>query len=197
MRQVDLAEKLDVTPRQIRKLVRRGMPTHTVRAAEKWRSAKLDISQTKSMRMNGNNGKNGKNGSKKRGAKEELKTIDKKIGKDKEKSGEQIEIDLSSVDADVLFTRARAVKEKALAQQAEAETALFTGTLVTKEDVNRGVATAARQLRDHLVNLSRRIAPELLEQKSVAKLEKLLAAEIRTVLESASLKMKAQGEQSR
>ncbi len=129
--------------------------------------------------------------------KAELKTIKSRDKEGGEKQGNQLEIDLSSINADVLFTRARAVKEKALAQQAEAETSLFIGTLVKKEDVERGVYTSARMLRDQLINLSKRIAPELFEQKNVAKLEKLLASEMRTVLESTSLEMKAQGEHSK
>ncbi len=76
MKQVELAEKLDLTPRQVSGLVAKGMPTHSLKAALFWRSSRLEIRQTKAVRMGGNNG--GK-GPKNRKPKPEAKTRSKQI----------------------------------------------------------------------------------------------------------------------
>lgn len=106
----------------------------------------------------------------------------------KEESGtdEEQSIDLEVTDADELFRRSRAVKEKSMALQAKAEHDVFIGILVKRDDVERGISTITRQLRDGLVNVSRRIAAEVASLSDAAECEKVIDREHRIMLDAMS-----------
>lgn len=147
------------------------MPIDSLKSAISWRSTKLEPTQRKGSRVDGNPGV--------RRNTEPEQT--EELGTDEEQS-----IDLEIADADELFRRSRAVKEKSLALQAKAEHDLFIGTLVKREDVDRGIATIVRQLRDGLANVSRRIAAEVSGISGAAECEKIIDREHRAMLETMS-----------
>lgn len=169
--QKELADLLGISDRQVRKLAAKGMPTDSLEAAKQWRSGRMDVSQSKEFRIDRNPGT-------RRGAEPEHK---EESGTDEEQS-----IDLEVTDADELFRRSRAVKEKSLALQAKAEHDLFIGTLVKRDDVERGISTIVRQLRDGLVNVSRRIAAEVSSLTDAGECEKVIDREHRIMLETMS-----------
>ncbi len=51
LKRQDLADALGVTPQQVWRLSRRGMPLSSVRAAREWRAANLDPSQAREFRV--------------------------------------------------------------------------------------------------------------------------------------------------
>src|SRR5687768_14546076 len=133
--QKELAELLGISDRQVRKLAAKGMPTYSLEAAKQWRSGRMEVSQSKEARIDGNPGT-------KRNAEQAQPEQQLESGTIEEQS-----IDLEITDADKLYWRARAVKEKSLALQAKAEHDVFIGTLVKRDDVERGISTIVRQLR--------------------------------------------------
>lgn len=162
------------------------MPAYSLRAAQEWRLARLEIRQTKAVRMCGNNG--GKR-PKKWNPKEEPKSTQKINITQKRLLLKGAIINLESTNANTLFLSARALKEKSLALHAQAKVDLLLGTLLKREDVEREVFAAARQFRDQLLNLPKRISPDLFEQKNPSELEKVLATEIRQILKATSIKL--------
>ena len=96
------------------------------------------------------------------------------------------QLDLETNDAEVLFRNARALREKAAALQAAAEHEKFVGALVEKEVVEKIIFERARQFRDGLSILSRRLAPGLAGLNDVYEIELLLAKEHRLLLEEFS-----------
>jgi hypothetical protein len=56
MRNDDLALALGISSEMVRKLAKRGMPTHAIAAAKEWRSKNLDPIRTKQYRADGNQG---------------------------------------------------------------------------------------------------------------------------------------------
>lgn len=96
------------------------------------------------------------------------------------------QLDLESTDADTLFRNSRAIKEKNLALQAAAERDLFTGTLVRRSDVERGIFEVVRQMRDGLINVSRRIAAEVAGLSDAGECEKAIDREHRLLLTALS-----------
>lgn len=96
------------------------------------------------------------------------------------------QLDLEIEDADVLFKNARALREKAAALQAAAEHDKFIGDLVEKSQVEKIIFERARQFRDGLVTLSRRLSPELSGLSGVSEIEALLTKEHRIILEAFS-----------
>jgi transcriptional regulator with XRE-family HTH domain len=169
--QKELAERLGISDRQVRKLAAKGMPTDSLESAKQWRSGRMDVSQSKEFRIDGNPGT-------RRGTEPEHRAESGTV--------EEQSIDLEITDADTLYWRSRAVKEKSLALQAKAEHDLFIGTLVKREDVERGVSNIVRQLRDGLVNVSRRIAAEAASLSDAAEVEKVIDREHRIMLEAMS-----------
>lgn len=165
------------------------MPACGLKAAQEWCFVNLDLRQTKAVRMGGNNG--GRNSENKK-PKLETRTDKNKKGEPKQLLSESDRgtfIDLNSTNINILFQSARALRERSMAIRSQTEVDLFLGTLVKKEDVERDVFSVMRQLRDQLMNIPKRMAPELYKQTSVAELEKKLADEIRSVLESTSKKL--------
>ena len=165
------------------------MPARSLKAAQRWCFVNLDLRQMKAVRMGGNNGG--------RESKNKKPNLETKTDNNKKREPKQLLsegnrdtlIDLDSTNINILFKSARAFKEKSMAVRTKVEVDLFLGTLVRKEDVERDTFAVMRQLRDQFMNIPKRMAPELYEQPSVAELEKKLAAEIRSVLESTSKKL--------
>jgi hypothetical protein len=56
MRKGDLAIALGISTEMVRKLAKRGMPTHTIEAAKSWRGKNLEPVRTKQYRADGNQG---------------------------------------------------------------------------------------------------------------------------------------------
>lgn len=96
------------------------------------------------------------------------------------------QLDLETTDADELFKNSRALKEKSAALQAAAEYESYIGELVSKEIVEKIIFERARQFRDGLVNLSRRLSPELTGLNDIKTVEALLTKEHRLILEAFS-----------
>jgi hypothetical protein len=170
--QIELARLLNISDRQVRKLAAKGMPTHSLEAARQWRSGRMEVTQSKEFRVDGNPGT-------KRNTEQAEAEHQPESGTEEGQS-----IDLEIADADKLYWRARAVKEKSLALQAKAEHEEFIGTLVKREDVERGVSAIMRQMRDGLVNVGRRIAPEVAALSDALACEKVIDREHRALLDS-------------
>ena len=75
----------------------------------------------------------------------------------------------------------RALKEKSAALQAAAEHDKFIGELVLKSDIEKIIFERGRQFRDGLMNLSRRLAPELSGLSGITEIEALLTREHRAI----------------
>lgn len=56
MKMKDLAYALGISDSMVSRLTKKGMPTHSIEAAEKWRTKNLDPSRTKQNRADGNQG---------------------------------------------------------------------------------------------------------------------------------------------
>jgi hypothetical protein len=56
MKLKDLAYALKISPSMASRLVKKGMPDHSIEAAEKWRTKNLDPVRTKRFRADGNQG---------------------------------------------------------------------------------------------------------------------------------------------
>ena len=175
LKQKDLANQLGISTRQVRNLAADGMPVHSLEAARAWRDKNLDVTQRSESRVDGNPGPSKRN-----------KAEAEQGNQEQEAELDIAQIDLEVTDADTLFKNARAVKEKSLALQAKAEHDLFIGSLVKREDVDRGVSTIVRQLRDGLVNVSRRIAAEVSGLADAAACEKVIDREHRIMLDAMS-----------
>jgi hypothetical protein len=173
LKQSELADGLDISTRQVRKLVARGMPTDSLKAALAWRSANLEPTQRKGSRIDGNPGV---------ARAEEPAELDRK--KEEQGTEEEQQLDLDGSDADELFRNARAIKEKELALQARADRELFVGELVRRSDVENAAFIAARVLRDGLMSLAQSLSPELAAITDPEKCEKLLDAEFRQFLDA-------------
>ncbi|MER0216066.1 MAG: hypothetical protein DU481_07695 [Nitrosomonas sp.] len=56
MKTSELAEKLGISPQMCNRLKKRGMPCDSLQSAIEWRKRNLDLTQTKSWRIDGNQG---------------------------------------------------------------------------------------------------------------------------------------------
>jgi len=56
MNKSELARSLGISRQMVYKLMYRGMPTHSIEAAKGWRRQNLDVTQTKTWRIDGNPG---------------------------------------------------------------------------------------------------------------------------------------------
>jgi len=56
MKIIDLAQHLGISRQMAYRHKARGMPTNSLEAANEWRRKKLDFTQTKSWRIDGNTG---------------------------------------------------------------------------------------------------------------------------------------------
>ncbi|PTR04959.1 hypothetical protein C8R30_101156 [Nitrosomonas nitrosa] len=73
---------------------------------------------------------------------------------------------------------AKAKKEAALAQMAEIELSLATKHLIVREETAKAIFEASRTLRDRLLALSVKLAPELSNNSNAQEITKILKKSI-------------------
>ncbi|MBE7525725.1 hypothetical protein HS096_05065 [candidate division WWE3 bacterium] len=175
MRTSELAAGLGISVQMCNRLKKRGMPCDSLQSAIEWRKRNLDITQTKSWRIDGNQG---------------MKTVSVETTKEtctlKELQAvvnNSKQLDLKTTDADELYRNARALKEKALALQAVAGHKQFIGSLVEKSVVEKIIFERGRQFRDGVIACSRRIAPDVIGKESITEIESIIQKELRVMLE--------------
>lgn len=161
-----LAEKLGISQQMCNRLKKRGMPSDSLHSAIEWRKRNLDVTQTKSWRVDRN-----------QGMKPETCTLEELHA-----AVSNTQLNLDGNDADELYKNARALREKAAALQAAAEHQKFIDELVERADVDKIVFERARQFRDSLMNLARRLAPELAGNTDISAIESILTNEHRQIL---------------
>jgi hypothetical protein len=81
------------------------------------------------------------------------------------------------------YSEARARRERAEAEEAEMRTAKIRGTMVLREDVDRGTFEVLREARDRLTAAGRRLASEVANISSAEACESVIDRELRIVLE--------------
>lgn len=81
------------------------------------------------------------------------------------------------------YSEARARRERAEAEEAEMRTAKIRGTMVLREDVDRGTFEVLREARDRLTAAGRRLASEVANITSAEACESVIDRELRIVLE--------------
>lgn len=188
MKQVELAARLGISDRQVRNLAKAGMPTHSEEAARAWRTRHLDATQRRETRIDGNPGP--APWTAERQGESAPPQMDfgfpgrARVQTSAPSDDDSLQIDLETTDADELFRSARAIKEKNLALQAKAEYEEFIAQLVKREDVERGVSAIMRQMRDGLINVSRRLAPELAALTDATECEQAIDREHRALLDT-------------
>jgi hypothetical protein len=171
---IELARLLDISDRQVRKLAKLGMPTNSLEAAQSWRSSRMDATQAKGNRIDGNPGKK---------AKQQPEHAEQSGTGTSEKPEHVIS---EENDGNGDFWKARTLREQSLAIREKAETELYLGMLVKREDVERAVSAIMRQMRDGLVNSSRRMAAELAVLTDAGECEKVIDREHRALLDTMS-----------
>lgn len=171
----ELSKQLGISQQMCNRLKKRGMPCDTLQRAIEWRKRNLDITQTKSWRIDGNQGVKPVSVE----TTEETRTFEElQIAVSNSK-----QLNLNGSDADELYKNSRALKEKALALQAAAEHEKFIGSLVEKAAVEKIIFERGRQFRDGLMGCSRRIAPDLIGETNISVIENRLNREFRQMLE--------------
>lgn len=85
--------------------------------------------------------------------------------------------------ADTGYSAARARRERAEAEEAEIRTAKMRGDLVARDDIERAMFEATREMRDRLMAAGRRIGAEVATLTTAAECETALDREHRIVLE--------------
>lgn len=178
----ELAKQIGISRELLHRHKARGCPVDSLESALLWREKNLDFTQIKKSRILGNEG--GKM-SKPASQVNETEVVSSDLAEMLHKVNES-QLDLETTNADELFKNSRALKEKSAALQAAAEHEKFTGELVLKADVEKIIFERARQFRDGLINLSRRLSPELAGLSGVSEIESLLAKEHRLILEAFS-----------
>jgi hypothetical protein len=91
-----------------------------------------------------------------------------------------------SEDVELDYHAARTIREIAEARSAEFKLNVMKGDYVEREQVDKVIFERARQFRDGLITLSRRIAPDLASINDVKQIESLLNKEHRLILEQFS-----------
>ena len=181
---VELAKKLKISDRMLRKHRAKGMPVTGYKRAKAWYDKHIQSPQKKSVRMGGNHAGG-------RGKKRNQKAEPEEVKKDTSKTQSELdlregEIDLESTNSTTLFFSSRASKEKSLAIQAKAELDVYLGTLIKKEDVERDTFAVMRQLRDRLMTVPKRISAAVASEKGVRKCERIITDEIVRTLQGVS-----------
>lgn len=88
-------------------------------------------------------------------------------------------------DAPASFAESRAKREHYQAELARLELEAKQGALIPADDVKKQAFTAARQVRDQMLNLPDRLAAELAACSDQFEVHRLLTGEIRKALETA------------
>ncbi len=169
----ELAKQLGISHQLGNRYRRQGMPTDSLESAIAWRKANINPFRSKTGRINGNRGR------------KPTSTETVEVSSDMALLLHEVnntQLDLETTDADLLFKNSRALREKSVALQAEAERQKFIGELVLKADVEKIVFERSRQFRDGLLSLSRRLAPELVGRDDISSIENQLNQEFRQIL---------------
>jgi hypothetical protein len=164
--QAQLAAALGVHPAVVTRDKAQGMPTHTVEAAREWRG--VNRRQRVGTRTEGGPGVAGQ--------------------APMPPSDDQLRLPVGAPfvvtpKGDASYNEARARRERAEAEEAEMRTARIRGTMVQREDIDRGCFEIARELRDRLAACARRIASEVAAIDSAEGCEAVIDREHRIVLE--------------
>src|SRR5205823_3589639 len=81
------------------------------------------------------------------------------------------------------YSKARAIRESYLARLAKIDFEERSGKLVSSDEVQVAAFNRFRQFRDHMLNISDRLAAVLAAESNPGRVHELLAAEIRKALE--------------
>lgn len=161
--QAALARAIGLSPAMIVKLKGKGMPVHSVEAAQAWRST----NQRTYFKPDGVAGPAAVFQPTKPGAPPPLT-----------EAGDEAVPD---------FKESRARREAAEADKAEMEAAKMRGDLVERGSVRREFEAAASRVREALLQLPDRVAP-VLEQRPLGFIRQTLDTEIRAALEALAAK---------
>lgn len=155
MKGTDLALALGISPQAVSKLRRRGMPTISVEAAQKWRRRHLEAARVKDQRMG-------------------------VIAAPPAAAEAEDEPPLDGDTED--YRRHRADRERIRAEREQLELDKLRGRLGDIEELARINFTAWRALRDQVQAVPARIKDQLAAAVDAAVIEALLAAELDAVL---------------
>lgn len=96
------------------------------------------------------------------------------------------QLNLESKNAQELYNNAKALKEKALALQADVDYKKAIGDLVERDVVERIIFERSRQFRDGVAATSKRLAPLIVGKDSLKEVEILINDELRYMLDQFS-----------
>lgn len=96
------------------------------------------------------------------------------------------QLSLDSKNAQELYNNAKALKEKALALQADVDYKKAIGDLVERDVVEKIIFERARQFRDGVSATSKRLAPLIVGKDSLKEVEILINDELRYMLDQFS-----------
>lgn len=96
------------------------------------------------------------------------------------------QLDLETTNADELFKNSRALKEKSAALQAAAEHEAYIGELWPRKDMEIILRERSRQVREGMMSIKKKIAPNLSGLANIKEIELLLDAEFRALLDQFS-----------
>jgi phage terminase Nu1 subunit (DNA packaging protein) len=170
--QKQLAQALGISPAMVTKLMKRGMPVDSIERATKWRKRHLEVSRTKGNRMDKNF---------RGGAGESVSADQVPLLAPSEQGSESTSpgaVDGKSDD----FASSRARREKAEADRAELSVARELGKVADVDAVMRGVFDAFRSLRDAMMGISRKLAPQVATMHDAREIELAIDKAVREAL---------------
>lgn len=159
--QTHLAELLNLSKATVSQLAARGMPTHTLEAAQAWRKENIDPARRKGQRFDRHRQPVQPGGG-------------HTAGNDENES----------------FESARKREKIAAANLAEIEEAALRGMYLVKADFERYLFNAGRMLRDTLTNCARRIGAEVSGLTTAQECEAVIDREHRAALASFSQQLR-------
>jgi phage terminase Nu1 subunit (DNA packaging protein) len=155
MKGTDLALALGITPQMVSKLRRRGMPTSSVEAAQKWRRRHLEAARVK----------------------------DQRVGIiAAPPAATDLDDDPPRADDGEDYRRARAAREQTRAEREALELEQLRGKLIAVDEAARIAFTAFRGLRDAIESVPARVKDALAAESDPFRLEQTLSAELAAVL---------------
>ncbi len=199
MQTKDLAQQLKISPQMCNRLIKRGMPTDSLEAAIQWRAKNLDVTQTKSWRVDGNTGV--KTGISKPKQTTKNQPVDHLQLDDNDTGFYEAQLSLTPEEVDALhddwldfekhsvntvYKNAKALKERSLALMAVSDYKKMRKSLVEKSEVERFITIRGQQIGELLTELARKVAPVIAGKSSIAEIESILSGEIRAMLIAAA-----------
>ncbi len=153
-----LGELLGISKQAVGKAVKAGMPVDSVEAAEAWRLANLDVSRTKTARVD----------------------VSAPPGRSDDADGADDDAPQSSDDA--AYKRARTEREQIRRDREALQLEQERGNLVDKQEVARLRFTEFRALRDALGHIGARTKDALSVETDPLRCEQIVTAEIERAL---------------